>query len=154
MTTSNRLSSSEHFLIIVVKISYLFKFLLILWILHHGPNPIHLLIRQYQPSACNLSPKTNQTTNKQKPNKQTIQPWRLWYVTVSYSVPFVHTTLLAKVHCSESLVWFEDSGFGYSVSTGSSQGNLSDILLLPRVMQILQLWFFSSEFSEKSRKIT
>ena len=61
---------------------------------------------------------------------------------VSHSIlhPFVHTSLLANVHCNESLVWFEASGFCYTINTGSSLGLLSDILLLPCVMEILQLW--------------
>ena len=52
--------------------------------------------------------------------------------------PFAHTYLLANVHYSESLVWFQ--GFCYTINTGSSLGFLSDALLLPCVMEILQLW--------------
>jgi hypothetical protein len=32
--------------------------------------------------------------------------------------PFVHTALLADVHYNESLVWFEASGFCYTLNTG------------------------------------
>jgi hypothetical protein len=38
--------------------------------------------------------------------------------------PFVHTFLLAKVHCSESLVWFKASGLCYPLNIGSSWGLL------------------------------
>jgi hypothetical protein len=70
-------------------------------------------------------------------------PWRLWYVTVCHmGHPFVPTALLANGHCNESLVWFEASGFCYSVNTGTSLGLLSDILL-PCVMKILQIQFCS-----------
>lgn len=53
---------------------------------------------------------------------------------------FVHTAWLADVHCNESLVWFEASGFCYTINTGSLLGLLSDILLLPCVMELLCLW--------------
>ena len=36
--------------------------------------------------------------------------------------------------------WSGSSGFCYTINTGSSLGLLSDILLLPCVMEILQLW--------------
>ena len=58
-----------------------------------------------------------------------------------YVKPFAQTVLLANVHCSESLVWFEASGFCYTINTGSSLGLLLDTLLSPCVMEILQLWF-------------
>ena len=38
----------------------------------------------------------------------------------------VHMSFLANVHCSESLVWFEASGFCYTIDTVSSQGLLLD----------------------------
>jgi hypothetical protein len=53
----------------------------------------------------------------------------------------IHRPLLANVHCSEALAWLEASGFCYTINTGSSPGLLSDILLLPCVMESLQLWF-------------
>ena len=34
----------------------------------------------------------------------------------------VHTSLIANIHCNESLVWFEASGFCYTINAGSSQG--------------------------------
>ena len=50
--------------------------------------------------------------------------------------PSVYTSLLAN----ESLVWFKFSGFRDTINTGCSPGLLLDILLLPCVMEILQLW--------------
>lgn len=44
-----------------------------------------------------------------------------------------HCTPFANIHHSESLVWIEAS----IINTGSSLGLLSDILLLPCVMEIL-----------------
>jgi hypothetical protein len=62
-------------------------------------------------------------------------------VSVCHSVyPFVYTSLLANIHCNESMVWFVASGFCYTINTGSSPGLLLDILLPPCVMEILQLW--------------
>ena len=52
----------------------------------------------------------------------------------------VHTALLANVYSSDSLVWFEASGFCYTVNTGSSLGPLLDSLFFLCVMEILQLW--------------
>lgn len=54
---------------------------------------------------------------------------------VSHSIPFVHTSLLVKF-----MVWFEAFGFCYTVNIGSSPGLFLDILLLPCVMETLQLW--------------
>jgi hypothetical protein len=56
--------------------------------------------------------------------------------------PFVHTSLLVDVHCNESLGWSEFSGFCYTISTESSQELLSDILLLPLVMETLWFWIY------------
>lgn len=53
---------------------------------------------------------------------------------------FAQTALLVNVHFNESMS-FEAPGFCYSNSTGSSLGCLADSLLLPRVTEILQLWF-------------
>lgn len=64
--------------------------------------------------------------------------------------PFAQTALLTKVHCSKRLVWFQASGFCYTMNTGSSPGFLSDILLLPWVMEILQLWFQRSRLFPRS----
>jgi len=52
-----------------------------------------------------------------------------------HTIPFVQTSLLAKVHYNESAVWFEASGFCYMVNTGSSLGLLSVALFLPHILQ-------------------
>jgi hypothetical protein len=65
---------------------------------------------------------------------------------VSHSTHFVHTSLLANVHCNESLVWFDISGFYYTISTiRLSPGLLLDVLLLACFLEILQLWQFIDE---------
>lgn len=53
---------------------------------------------------------------------------------------FVYMSLLANVHCNDSLVWFEASSFCYTTNTGFSLGLLSNILLLSCVMEILWVW--------------
>jgi hypothetical protein len=54
--------------------------------------------------------------------------------------PLLPKIALMNGHCSASLVWFKGSGFCYTINTGSSLGLLLDILLLPRAMEILQLY--------------
>jgi len=74
------------------------------------PNPTLLLIPPHLPSALATSP--------QKRTKQLriISPWKLLCVTVP-----TYTALLSNVHCNDSLVWFEVSGFCCSFgSSGSS----------------------------------
>ena len=39
------------------------------------------------------------------------------------------------------MVWFQASGFCYTINTGSSPELFLDILPLPCVMELLQLWF-------------
>lgn len=86
------------------------------------PVPPHL------PSALALSP--------QQRKEHKISLWKLWCVPVlSHSHPFAQTAFLANVHCSESLVWLEASGFCYTTNTRSLPGLLSDVLLLPCVMR-------------------
>jgi hypothetical protein len=59
--------------------------------------------------------------------------------------PFVvYTSLLAKVHCNESLVWYEASGFCYSISTITKLGLFMDVLMLPCVMEIPWFWIYKS----------
>jgi hypothetical protein len=45
---------------------------------------------------------------------------------------------------NDLLVWYEASGFCYSIDPGISLGLLSDILLLPCVMKILYFWIYST----------
>ena len=54
----------------------------------------------------------------------------------------VHTSLLASVHSSESLVCLDASGICCTICSGFSQGLFSDIQLLFNVMEILQLWIY------------
>jgi hypothetical protein len=54
--------------------------------------------------------------------------------------PFVHTSFRATIHCNESLVWVKASGFCYTVNTRSSPSLFLNIVLLPCVMELLQLW--------------
>lgn len=59
---------------------------------------------------------------------------KLCCVTVCHTVYMIaQTAFLADVHYNESLVWFEASGFFYTVNTGSSMGLLSDKQLLQRL---------------------
>ena len=51
-----------------------------------------------------------------------------------------HPRVYPSVHFSESLVWLEISGFCDTINIGSSLGLLPVILLLPCVMEVLQLW--------------
>ncbi|KAL6092449.1 hypothetical protein STEG23_022795, partial [Scotinomys teguina] len=59
-------------------------------------------------------------------------------------------SLLASVHCKESWVWFEASGFCCTMDAGPSLGLLLDILLLPCVVGILQLWICSKGLPSSS----
>ncbi|KAL6075133.1 hypothetical protein STEG23_022572, partial [Scotinomys teguina] len=43
--------------------------------------------------------------------------------------------------CTELLVRFKSSSFWYTINTGSSAKLLLDVLLVPRAMEILWLWF-------------
>ena len=52
---------------------------------------------------------------------------------------FFLTSLLANVHCNDSLVWFEAAGFFYTINSASLLRLLLDILFLPCLMAILQL---------------
>ena len=61
------------------------------------------------------------------------------YAFVHKIYPSVHRFLLANVHCNETLACFKDTGFSYSIYSGSLQGLLPDNLLLSCVLEILQL---------------
>ena len=50
---------------------------------------------------------------------------------VSHSVPFVHSSVLANVHCNKLLVCFKASRFCYTINTESLPGLFLDVLLLP-----------------------
>lgn len=90
------------------------------------PDPTHHPFLLYPPSILGTSPP-----------KEKIPLWKPSYVTIWPMVyPFVHTSLLTKVLCSDLLVWFNASVFCYTIDTGSSLGLLLDSLLLPCVMEI------------------
>jgi hypothetical protein len=62
-------------------------------------------------------------------------------VTVCPTVcPFAHTALLANVQSNDSLIWFEISDFCYIINT---EPGLLSVVLLPCVIEVLQLWFCS-----------
>lgn len=59
---------------------------------------------------------------------------------VSHSISLCQHIITCKnIHCKESLVWFEISGFCDTINPGSSLGLLV-FLLLSCVTEILQLW--------------
>jgi hypothetical protein len=86
-------------------------------------NPIHLPILSYLPSTLVTSPIRE-------------KKYGCGSCCVSQSVS--QYTLLSTLN--DWLVWYEASGFCYAINTGISWGLLSDILLLPCVMEVLQLW--------------
>jgi hypothetical protein len=58
--------------------------------------------------------------------------------------PFVQTSVLADVHCNESVVWFEAFGICYALNTGSSPELLSDTLLLPCFVKLSSFGYVGS----------
>jgi hypothetical protein len=95
-------------------------------------------------SALSTSPIKNKQTKKPKPKPKifycgscSVSQCVIMCHSVSYWMPFC-PVLLVNVHCNESLVWFKASSFCYTINTGSSPGLLSDILMWPCVMEILQ----------------
>ena len=78
-------------------------------ILHSDPT--HLLVPFHPPS-----------TLASFPTKEKNPLWKLSVITVSHSTLFAHISLLAIVHCSESLVWLEASGSHDTISTELSPG--------------------------------
>jgi hypothetical protein len=89
------------------------------------PSPTYLLSLCIFPLPLQPPLERKLETNKQTntPLTQTNIPLRkLQCVTAGH--PLVHTSLLANVHCSDSLVWFQASGFCYTINTGSSLGLL------------------------------
>ena len=124
---------------------FLTHFLLIISEFHIiYPNPTHLPIPPYLPSALQTSPQKktkNKNTKLIKEQKTHLAAEAAVCRCVSHSVPFC-PALLDKCSHRESLVWFQASGFCYTTNTGSSQGLLSDTLLFPCVLEILQLWIY------------
>jgi len=81
------------------------KLLLVLCEFHiMHPNPVHPTLHL----AASLY------------NREKDWLWKLQCVTVCPTVyPFIHMSSLADVHCNESPVWYEASGFGSTIRTGS-----------------------------------
>jgi hypothetical protein len=107
------------------------------------PHILHLGLKQntfLSISVGFLRQKFHYTTPKEKKERETekkISMWKLSWCVPEYNLcPHFFTSR----YCNESLVWFEASGFCYIIDTESSPGLLSDILSLPCVMEILQLW--------------
>lgn len=109
---------------------FFFSFLLVVCEFHiTHPNPTHLPVPLYLPSALATSQQNKQT--------KIVVEAAICH-SVSHSEPFVHTDLLANAHFKELLVWFK-VGFYYNINTGSPPGLLLDILL-PWVKEVLPLW--------------
>lgn len=85
------------------------------------------------PHVC---PPPSQLHTKEKKKKETSQLLCLTMKpvvchSVSHSVPFVHSSVLANVHCNKLLVCFKASRFCYTINTESLPGLFLDVLLLP-----------------------
>jgi hypothetical protein len=105
-----------------------------------SPIPLNLPTPLYLPSALATSPQKEIKYKNTKINKTKHRTHsRHESCSVSHCTPFDHASLLANVHCGESLVWSEASGFCYTINAGSSIGFPSDILWLPCVVEILHL---------------
>jgi len=91
------------------------------------PNPTHLPIPSFLPSAL----ATSQTKEKKK-----IPLWQLQFLCVPQ-----YSLLSTLLHFQISLQWVIglDQDFCYTINTGSSLGLLSDMVLFPSVVEILQL---------------
>lgn len=73
--------------------------------------------------------KRKEKNRETKKKKNFIVVAVVWHM--SHTVHYlVHFPLLSSTHCKESLLWFEASGFCFSINTGPSLGILLDILLL------------------------
>jgi hypothetical protein len=114
--------------------------------MHLSPAHLISILLPLQPPWQNKKThKKNKTKQKTKqkitpPSKQSRENISLCDAvchSVSIVYPFVHTSLLVNVNCNESLVWFEL--FCDTINIESSLGLLPVILLLPCVMEVLQL---------------
>lgn len=125
------LASRSTYVFLSFLLFFLSDFLLILCGFHIMlPNPTLYLVSSFPPSAIANAPPEK--------NNRNFLSWKLSCVTVRNTVyPLVRTASLANVHCNESLVLVEVSGFCYTINTGSSLQLLWDILLLPCVVEIL-----------------
>lgn len=109
------------------------------------PNPPHFPVPSYLSSALATSPpKENKTIQMKMKEKQTNKQKESPSGCCGVSHCVTQSTLLPNSFackcCEASLVWFEASGFCYTLNAGATWGFLSDIQLLPCVKEILQLW--------------
>lgn len=113
----------KHLIIYILKLFFPYFPKLVLCEFHimkFTTNPIHFPVLPYLPSH----PPTER-------GKQTSPSMEAAVCTVCLTVYcFVQTALISIVHCTESLVWFDASGFCYTIDTESSPQLDSDILLL------------------------
>ena len=125
----------------VGQFGFFFKLLIdSLWISHHA---IPLISRSL--CICHLplqSPLLKENKDDRIKKEKSFMEAIVCHYIYPTIYPFVHTSLLANVHCNQSLLSFEASGFCYSINTGSSPGLLLDTLLFSVVIEIPQLWIF------------
>jgi hypothetical protein len=97
---------------------------------------------------CNLPPEIKKHTSKQANNNTTTKHRKHFIVETVVCCSMFHSislSLLENISCIESLVWFEVSGFYDTTNSRSSSGLLPCILVLPCVMEILQLWIIRTD---------
>jgi hypothetical protein len=76
------------------------------------------------PISLTLHIRPHRRKNKQANKKPNLIVEAVLHDSAACSAPSVHTSLLANVHCHESPVWFEASGFCCPISNRSSWGLL------------------------------
>jgi hypothetical protein len=116
------------------------------WPSHHEPQPHsspHLFISTLflQPPALEESKKIKNQRKRNIKREISLKEAAVCRGVTQYTLLSKHLYLQRVIAMSQALVWFKASGFCYTINTGSSQGLLSDFLLLPCVMETLQLWF-------------
>ena len=83
------------------------------------PNPTHLPFPSYLPSTLETSPGPSHLT-KTEENKSHCGSCSVSQCVLLYN----RLSPRANVHCNESLVWFEASGFCYTINSESPLGLL------------------------------
>jgi hypothetical protein len=115
---------------LLIYLTFYWFFVTLTWCTH--PNPTHLSVPTLHP--CKPPPQ-----KKEKENIINLIVAAIVCHSHSHSNTFVHTSLLANVHCTESWVCFETSGFCYSIYTWFSLRLFLDFMMLPCVLEIMQL---------------
>lgn len=85
------------------------------------PNSTHLPIASYLPSTL--------ASSLPKEKKRKLSPWNCSVSQGATQYILLSTQLYLQILSTESLVWFEASGFYYTVNIRSSLGLFSDIPL-------------------------